>query len=642
MRGFRWVILGFSFVWCPFVLATGTIRLGAYPSISVADGRSTVTLSAELWTSGGERVSDGTVVRFVTTLGYFREADIRTSAGTARAILVAPDTPGIATVSASAPGFAPTTIEIEFVKDRASLASATQYIEISCPEYLAYHPDIRVVSATGSPRKARVQYRDVKIEADDMQINLSTLVVVGVNAILKVGEEEVNCLRLRYDLSRKEGTAITRLEGVGGFYGLKRARVVPVEREAGPNEFGFEDVGVSTTSVHAERILAIPNREIQFHQARLYVGNTKVLSMPLYAMKPNTEPGSLGDSVVSFLDGGVVVDYPYYLRLSPSERSLLRIRTGQSYGRGVNNSRGLFLDWENHYYYGDEMDGSLTLMGIGRSDMGLSWRHTQRIDDRTTAYAYVDFPGFRSVYGSLSAYRTFEGFTVSLSGNSTRSFRGTPSETQRLDINVDTPLKPLLPGVPVNYTLGLTANVSRARFGSFQNSQEGFGVRSRFVLRPLPLWSGANLMGSLTVSQLWGKNTGNAPGLLGNLTVTTPLERGTLSLSYDYHRDPFVASFMGTHRVNALYSLNSRPLYVSLLAAKSLDIDSTTLYADAFYELSPLWRLGAQFSYDRFSGNLYRDETFVLGYTLGFRELRLTYSRSARKFGFELVNAPFR
>jgi hypothetical protein len=207
---------------------------------------------------------------------------------------------------------------------------------------------------------------------------------------------------------------------------------------------------------------------------------------------------------------------------------------------------------------------------------------------------------------------------------------------------VETPLKPLSPGVPVNYTLGLTANMSRTRFGSFQNSQEGFGVRGRFIMRPLPLWSGANLMASLTVSQLWGKNTGNAPGLLGSVTVTTPLEKGTLSLSYDYHRDPFVASFMGTHRVNALYNLNTRPLYLSLLAAKSLDIDSATLYVDAFYELSPLWRLGTQFSYDRFSGTLYRDETFVLGYTLGFRELRLTYSRSTHKFGFELVNAPFR
>lgn len=624
------------------VWGTGTIRLGAYPTISVADGRSTVTLSAELWTSGGERASDGTVVRFVTTLGYFREADIRTSAGTARAVLVAPNSPGVATISASAPGFAPTMIEVEFVKDRVSLASATQYIEISCPEYLAYHPDIRIVSATGSPRKANVQYRDIHIVADDMQVNLSTLVVVAVNAILKVGGDEVNCLRLRYDLSRKEGTAITRLEGVGGFYGVKGAQVIPLGREAGANEFGFEDVGVSATSVHAERILAVPNREIQFHQARLYVGDTKVLSMPLYAMKPNTEPGSFGDSVISFLDGGVVVDYPYYLRLSPNERTLVRIRSGQSYGRGVSNSRGIFLDWENHYYRGDRMDGSLAFTGLGRSDMGLSWRHTQRIDDRTTAYAYLDFPGFRSVYGSLSAYRAFEGFTVSLSGNSTRVFRGTASETQRLDVNMETPLKPLSAAMPVSYTLGLTANMSRARFGSFQNSQEGFGLRSRFVLRPLPLWSGANLMGSLTLSQLWGKNTGNLPGVLGSLTVTTPLQNGTLSISYDYHRDPFVASFMGTHRVNALYSFHTRPLYLSILAAKSLDIDSATLYADAFYELSPLWRVGTQVSYDRFSGNLYRDEIFVLGYTIGFRELRLTCSRSTRKFGFELVNAPFR
>ncbi|MCH8273384.1 MAG: hypothetical protein IH851_01150 [Armatimonadetes bacterium] len=628
--------------WATPAWAVGSIRLAAYPAISVADGRSTITITAEVRTSSGSKAADGTVVRFSTNLGTFREVDVSTIAGVARAVLVAPSIPGVAKVSVSVPGVATSTLDIEFVKDRSVLASARQHLEIVGPEYLAYHPDLRLVSATGSDRGAWVKYRDIRIESDDMQVNLSTLWVVAINAKLTVGDKSLECPRLKYSLNRRQGTAITTADGRPGFYGLTAAEPGEVGRKMAENEFEFEDVGLASTSVHGDRIIAFPNREIQFHRARLYVGDVKVMSMPLYSMRANTEPGSLGDNVVSYANGGLVIDYPYYVKLSPSQTSVFRLRSGQSYGRGATASGGVFLDWENKYSRGDSIDGSVVLAGIGRKDMGLSWRHTQRFDSRTTMHAFLDFPSFRTMYGALNASRGFDGFSVNLTGSSMRSLRGNTFESQRLDLSAETNMK-RLGNLPLNYTVGVTANTSRAVLGTTRTSQEGFGLRSRLVLLPQPLWEGANLSGAVTVSKLWGTNTGSGPGILGTLTVATPFGRnGSFRFSYDYAQDPFTSSLTGKHRVNAELYFDAGDVSLSLFGAKGLDLDSTTFYADGYLNVSGLWRIGTLISYDRFIGSTVTDETMILGYLVGMREIRLTYSRSTGRFGFELVNAPFR
>ncbi len=63
---------------------TTAIRLNAFPSVSVADGRSTSTITAEVRDLNGRTVPDGTKVVFTTSLGSFRESVITTTGGTAR------------------------------------------------------------------------------------------------------------------------------------------------------------------------------------------------------------------------------------------------------------------------------------------------------------------------------------------------------------------------------------------------------------------------------------------------------------------------------------------------------------------------------------------------------------------------------
>lgn len=626
-----------------FALCAGSIKLTAYPAISIADGYSTVTITADVRTSSGQVPSDGTLVRFTTSAGTFRQQDVQTTSGTARAVLVAPTIPGVAKVTASATGVGiVNSIDIEFVKDRATLASLNQYIEIDSPEYLAYFPEIDTLSASGQQELPKIRFKDITIEAKDLQVNVATMVVIATEAKLRVGEKTIECKRLRYVLNRRRGSAIAAIDGRAGYYVLTAAEGTLSDNGMPPNEYEFADIGVASSSVHANRAVIFPHREVQFHQAELYVGDTKVMGMPLYAIRPHSDSGIIGDQIVSFQNDALVLNYPYYVRLSPSFKSVLRLRSGQDYGRGATASSGFFMEWENSYMKGDTMEGSLTLTSIGRDDMGINWRHTQRFDDRTSANASIDFPGFRTLYGALTLNRAFDGFNMALSGTSSRSLRGTPYETQRLDFNVTTNMQ-RLGDLPLSYTVGLTANSSRVVYGPTTSEQEGAGLRTQFVLTPQPLWTGANLTASATLSRLWGKNAGEDIGVIGTLGIATPLgPNSSLRLSYDYTDDNFMSSFMGKHRVSGTYYLDAGNISLSLFGGTSLDIDSTTAFVDGYWRISSLWRVGSSFTLDEYLGTQYRDTTLFLGYRLGTREIGVTYSLDRQKFGFQLLNVAIR
>jgi len=622
-----------------FAFATGSIQLTAYPLLSVADGRSTVTITAVIRNSSGSTVSDGTIVRFSTTAGSFRDADVRTTAGTARAVLVAPNSPGVVTVTASASGVnAVSTYDVEFVRDRSMLNSARQYAEITGPDYLVYHSDQKIVSATGKDKTAKLTFRDFKIAADDMQINVSTMVVVATQASLSLGGKTIECKRLKYALNQRRGSAIAEIDGKIQYVKITAAEAKPDAQGMTPTEFDFADVGLSRSSIQATRIIAFPNREIQFHNAKLFVGDTKVLQFPLYALKPNGEGTLFSDQLVSFENGGLVLNYPQYLSLSPNFTSVLRLRSGQDYSRGGSSSQGIYLDFENHYMIGDKADGSLGLANIGRDDMGLTWRHTHRIDDSTTASAMLDMPGFKSLYGNMNVNRDFNGFTAQLSGTSSHSLRGIATQNERLDFTADTNTK-RIGSLPLSYSVGFTATSAHALYGTTSTEEQGVGIRNRVLLAPLPLWQGANLTGSLTVTRLWGDARSSGFKILSTITAASSLGRnGSIRLSYDYAQDEFTSELLGRHRLTADVALDMGPLSATIMGSKALDIDSFQLFADVSWQFSKLWRVGSALSWDRYLKEMVTDHLLWLGYSLGGREIALTYSPSTQKFGFQLGN----
>lgn len=624
-------------------LATGSIRLSSYPTLSVADGHSTVTISAEVRQSDGSKVSDGTPVRFSATGASFRESDVGTVDGVARAVLVAPNEPGVIRITASVASIGTiSTLDVEFVKDRAALSAARRYVEITSTRSLFYSNQIGVFSAAAPSRGVRLRYGDITINASDLQLDSAGLVVVAVDAELTVGDSTLECRRLRYTLPQRSGFAIAVVDGRLAGCEVRGARASPAESGVDPSVFEFRDVGTSQTSVHAPSVVFFPNREIQFRHAQIYVGDTKVLSMPLYALKSHAGPELFADQVIGFENGSLQVNYPYYLNLSPTFTSALRLRSGQNYGRGASSSRGFFLDLESTYLAGTDGEGSVTLSGIGRSDMSLSFRHTHRFGERSSVSALLDFPNFNSIYGGVNAYRSFNGFTAALSANSSSSFSGEKYESQRADLSITTDRKPV-PGLPGTYSVGLTVNTSRASFFGRRTEQSGYGLRAQWVMTPQKLWTGAVLTNSITLSQLWSGSEAKPFGIVATTAISANLNnRSNLRLSYDYTKDSFTSSFFGSHRVSGELLWSGSKFLASVFGGKSLDMDSMNVFADVSYLLGPQWRVGGVFSLDRFRGETVEDQTLILGYRMGLREIAITYSMRTGRFGLELLNAPFR
>ena len=123
-----------------YALGETSIRLSAFPSMNVADGRSTCTITAEVRDQSGKVAPDGTRVVFNSTLGEFRQNVTTTTAGLAQAVLVAGTVADTATITVTAltGDSSPSTMAYEFVATRADLTSAKEYIEIVAPGYMQY------------------------------------------------------------------------------------------------------------------------------------------------------------------------------------------------------------------------------------------------------------------------------------------------------------------------------------------------------------------------------------------------------------------------------------------------------------------------------------------------------------------------
>ena len=643
-------------LWAPALAQTGAIRATAYPSMGVADGRSTITVTAEVRTSNGSLAPDGTRVLFSTTGGTFRENIVSTVNGLARGTLIAPTVPGSVKVTLSAITLnTSSTLDLEFVTDRSVLETAKEYFEISSAGTLVYSTEIRTIAGEAPGRKVVLRYRDIVIEASDLQIEVPTTVLVARDARVIWGKQDVQFKELVFRLNRRFGYGTTRLTRPGlraeptgrgfrilppleviGLANISAAGVVPRTEVTDINAFTFVDMSELVTLIEAKKIVAYPARDIQFIRANVTVGGVSVRRLPLGQLSSQVSSPIVTDEFLNVTSNQLAIDYPFYLTLRPGETSLLRLRTGARSGNGVGATGGTFLDYELRWNRGDEMDGGLTVGGLGRDDWGINVRQSLQLSDRTSASATLDFPQNRSLFGSLNLSHSLPGAQLSLNANGGRNLRGNRFENQQLFVVAEKdPIK--LGVLPMRLYLGATGSYQEFRTNSQNRFQSAMGLRSRFQLNPLQLDRRASLNGSLALSALTGRNVQKGVTTVGNMTLLmSPTSTSSLSLSYDFTEDGFSSQLIGRHRLSLESTWNLRHLTMSLYGSRSLDTDRLNAYADISARFARDWRLGWQYGFDRYSGSQFTDMTMLLTYRLGFREVGLSYSSRTKRLGLEL------
>lgn len=638
--GLIYRLLGAGGLWllCLFACwSNGAIRLSVYPAAAVADGTSQVLVVAEVRTSQGKPAPDGTQVAFNTTLGAFREPVVATEGGVARATLIASQTPGAATITVTALGLGVVgETQALFVATQEDLRSATDYVQVLGEEYLAYANEQRIIAASGKERRASVRYGFTRITADDLQLEVESLRVKARNARLQYGSEIADFEELTYELRASQGYGLTQSEGRWEVVRVRYGTVEPFDAMVPPELFQFADISESDLVIKAAQIWFYPNERIQFHRAEFYVGEVRSLSLPLYSQ--SLWSGGVGsDTLIGVQSGQIYLDVPYYYTLSPTQIGALRLRTAQVGGRTMGAARGMFLDLEHEYRAGLGT-GMVSVNGLARNDWGLNWRHQQPLSPNTRVALWLDSPAHQGVYGSLQVSHQARGYSTGATLAGSTNWRGVRAQSFRTDVFVETASRRVA-DLPLRQSLSLNLTTNRLQTGTGTQSREGIGIRARWNLIPQSLGKGTTLTGGATV----GRFVGNLPNAGWSLTSTLGFTQalgigGALSLTYDYAQDALGASLLGRHRLSGSLSWSaSERYYLTGYFSRALDADSVSYIGDLSWRVSPLWRMGLGYTWQRYQQYDFRDQTFTVAYRIGFREVALTWSSFTKRWSFDLL-----
>jgi hypothetical protein len=661
MRGKRLFASLLTLLLVAFCLGeSGNIQLTTLPSITVADGRSTVTISAYVRRPSGQAVPDGTQVRFETTLGTIRDIPIvQTVNGVARVILQTGTITGTAKITASAFSVgAVTTLDIEFLGDRKLLSSANEYVEIVAPGYLMFSLDQRIVGAAGQGHGARLRYREIEIEADDLQYNINASEVRAKKAHLKMGKVNQEFEELNLVLTARKGTGTTTLVPMApitgtavwivpwfepthsrfGIANIRSGGTTPLVGATDSSQYKFEDLSESTSMVSAKKAVVFPQKEVQFQKAAIMVGGVTVLRSSLFKVSLLTASNIVTDQIFSLQNSQVNINFPYYLTLKPGETSLVRFSTGQQYGRSSGVNHGLSLDYELGWNHGDNFDGGLTLSSLTSRNWGINAHQYIRFDDRTSATAFIDVPQGKSIYGSLNFSKQFTGWGASVNSSTSRTFRGNRFDNQQITFLAEKdPVK--LGILPLRFSYGLQASASSTQNELHSNSKNALGIHARTQLIPRKLDGATQLNGFLTVSEQMGHNTRRGLAFQANTTISRQFGSGASALlTYDFYENGFNSGLTGRHQLSFSGALNQGNFGSTLSATRALDVDRFSVFADLGYRLSNVWRLSYAYTLDRYVGRTFVDYTAAIGFRIGMREIGLTYSGQTKRFGIQLLN----
>ncbi len=635
-----------------------SIELAAFPSIGVADGRSTLTLTAEVRDGVGRLVRDGTQVVFEAERGTFLNRNIvNTQSGLAQITMVSPSQAGTVRVKATVFSLnTSTAIEIEFFADRSLLDSAQDYIEIVSPGVLAYSPQHRIFDAVAEEGKISIDYRDIKIKCRSAQVTASSYEVRASGAELEIAGHKMVFQQLYMRLDRRRGIGIAT--EVGEHLIVHRnGPLIALEKSSAPRLAVYEvtsssftklapdtdlrplstvDISGAISVVRSSKAVVFPSRQIQFHKANVVVNDQTVLSLPLFQLSTSTSTPLVTEQFLNISNSSLNVNYPHYLSLRPGETSLLRFRYGQRSGVGLGSTAGMFMDYELNWNRGYDSQGGLTLNGIARNDWGVSLR--QAWSGTTSVNAQLDLPAHKSLFANVSLTQPVGDYRLNVNGQRGQSIAGDRFETNNANLSLER--RPMRLGtMPATMTYGVSAGLSKI-LGQPTSQRVEFQVRADSD--PLTIDARNALRLSASLGLVRGRNITSNTTRLAQVGWDTDFGNGLVASSnYEYTVDGFTDDILGAHRLGSQLYWRNGPLSASAYFSQGLDIDRFNVSGSLDYRLSGLWRLSYGFYRDRYQGEVFGEQTIVLGYLVGFREVGLSYSTRTKRIGIELLGTRF-
>ncbi len=339
---------------------------------------------------------------------------------------------------------------------------------------------------------------------------------------------------------------------------------------------------------------------------------------------------------------------------------------GTSFFSNHSSHTGLALDLEQSYEIGRGGSGQFLVNGITRSEWGAQWTHTQRIDEVTSSYLFVDYPSHRSIYASSNLSRQFEGFSLNMTASGSHDPGEDGYSASSMSFNTYLQTNPRSLG---HSGLSFTTDLSEQK-GQLTEDSPATGrivtpisttsVDFRLFTAPLHLDRRTLFTDSFAIGQAWSATSNRiAPTVDASLGLTRSFRKSdSLRLNYTYRYDPLlsqIGSFStGLNPLEALARSNTQQrlsatyltlplprLSVSFSGGYGLPLNDRTLFATALYHVNNDWGLGMDASYERYVLDSYRDVEYLVSRRILGRDLVFYYSTKTKKLRFDFAELSF-
>ncbi len=653
LRVLLFVLLGMVAVLPAFAQGQYYINLRTSRPAVLANGSDKTLIIAEVRDPSGRQAPNGLEVIFQTTLGRLSTNRAQTFGGVAQ-VELSSNLVGIAKVTAILRG-ASNLLEIAFTDNPEETHQGSNFVQISGNKdaYITYYVPEKVVETVGTNGATKVAYKNIAISADQIQLRCADMVVRALNNVeIKRGRQTLKVSRLYYSLPLAKGYAIAeynkRLQAVA-VSGMDLA-IEPLKTPI-PNTYLSMQKYDNRLLVVAKGITYFPGDKLQFRQPKFYQDQVPILSFPYYELSLNSQE-LFSDQFISIGTSGFGLELPFYLSMSPTDKTTLTLRHQQQVGRSYfSQESGWGIDLTKNYsILGDHRtEGAYGFTGLTRGDWGFRWLHSQEVNEKTQSSFYADFPQHQGVLTNLNLSQQQKVVRWGASVNAGQAFTSTGDRSYRGNFYVETQPHRLLGSKEFLYTLqtdyikaGAGSNVANSNVAL--NNESTNNLRFRAFSRPMNLSKTVSLSQSYSVGQTF-TTLGNS-GLSETATLSMDYNApkgGALGLSYDYIKQPtgpFTAT--GNHRLGINYNLSAtKRLQVSLFGSTYLDTTEGTTLIDLVYKLSPDWRVFLGGTFQSFQGQSFDDLQLTLGRRLGAREIQLTYSTFLKRLSIDLTATRF-
>lgn len=659
-----------------------SLTLTASPSIILADGKSTTTITALATSEGGANAPNGAVVRFSSSAGVLSAYSVSTSGGIARVTLTSTGIAAEAIVTANfvaGSSAASAKVSVEFTNDR-SLANTNESEEswagLSSTDYMAYSEDSRVAEAFAKKQGVHFEFRGLSIDADAMQVDFTTNILRARNAIVNHDRHPIlTADSLHYEFLNQTGTAIvTNVSGDAHIETLRiegsppTTSVIPVDEAPSGSTYDFVDLSEDHLMVTASSLSVKPSQIIHLRRATVYIDGKKVVSLALEVLPVNSKE-IFGQKILGYGTDGVYVNMPYYLSATTHTLDSISLRSQSAEretGVAPNNNGTFSLDYDHSYTFAKETgSGSLELLGIQEgANTGYRWHNTMMLGKGTHTYLDLDYPDRQNLFTTASISHDFQGFTANLS-NSTSNATGdsTSTKSQNTTEYVST-LEHKLFGSDAT-GLRMTTNVTATNSSvteqyysqtlATHTQTEAVGVR--LFTPAVSLGSRTSLTDSYDINETYDNILERAAttmdagiGLNRKLGTTT-----SGSLTYDWTHNPLNQSLEVTGGSLVLSQIPNLNRFGVSLTSSAIDSKWDTLLcatiatptndynasAGVDFNFNPSWSVGLNSLYNRTAGLGFRDYSGNVGIRIGQRMAQLSYSLVDHHIRFNLDASRF-